>query len=413
MIRDPELIKEFTVKQFDHLSDHKLFMDPENDTLLGNSVAMMKGEKWRDMRSTLSPIFTSSKMKQMFELIVDYANEVIPFLEGEARSGKHLQHEMREFFSRTGIDIIATCAFGLKVNSFENPNNEVFLTNSKIFKFDRLSAALRLTLSRMMPGLMKRLGFELFEYKVKKFFQSTVLGTMKIRKEKNIVRHDMINLMMQARTGHLRYDEGSQKETDGFATVQESDYGKGRVKREWSDDEIVAQCFGFFLGGFDTTSNTLQFLTYELAVHPEIQQKLYEEICSVSANLKDNRLTYELLQRMKYMDQVMCEVLRKWSAIIVTDRLCVKNFTHVNGERTLNIEKGMLFWLPIHAIHRDPKYWPEPEKFDPERFSDENKGNIKPYTYIPFSSGPRNCIGNTDSDFSIMCSELMDYYFLR
>lgn len=87
---------------------------------------------------------------------------------------------------------------------------------------------------------------------------------------------------------------------------------------------------------------------------------------------------------------------RKWPAGIFTDRVCVRPYTIQPvepDEKPLHLQKGDILWLPIFAMHRDPDYFPEPEKFDPERFSDENKDNIKPVSYIPFGSGPRNCIG--------------------
>jgi cytochrome P450 family 6 len=61
----------------------------------------------------------------------------------------------------------------------------------------------------------------------------------------------------------------------------------------------------------------------------------------------------------------------------------------------LKIEKGINVIMPVYGLHYDPDYFPDPYKFDPERFSDENKKNIKPYTYIPFGSGPRGCIGKS------------------
>ncbi|KAF2890585.1 hypothetical protein ILUMI_15588 [Ignelater luminosus] len=66
----------------------------------------------------------------------------------------------------------------------------------------------------------------------------------------------------------------------------------------------------------------------------------------------------------------------------------------MNGEKPVHLEKGDVLWLPIYGLHRDKQFYPNPDRFDPERFSDENKGSIYPYSYIPFGSGPRSCIGN-------------------
>lgn len=80
---------------------------------------------------------------------------------------------------------------------------------------------------------------------------------------------------------------------------------------------------------------------------------------------------------------------------VFTNRICTKNYScKIEGYENFLIEKGKSIWIPIFAIHNDPKYYPEPEKFDPERFSDENKRLIVPGAFLPFGLGPRNCIGD-------------------
>lgn len=118
------------------------------------------------------------------------------------------------------------------------------------------------------------------------------------------------------------------------------------------------------------------------------------EIVSTSEKLNGKRIDYETLQRMKYLDQVMCETLRKWPPAPTIDRLCVKEYALTDANnRKIHIEKGQYMWFSVYGIHHDAKYYPEPNKFDPERFSDENKRKIVPGTFIPFGVGPRNCIG--------------------
>ncbi|KAK9752526.1 Cytochrome P450 [Popillia japonica] len=113
---------------------------------------------------------------------------------------------------------------------------------------------------------------------------------------------------------------------------------------------------------------------------------------------------------MKYMDMIISETLRKWPGVTATDRVCSKPYTiqpsNLN-EEPVHLKPGDVIFVPINGIQRDPKYFPNPDVFDPERFSDENKGNIKPYTYMPFGLGPRNCIG---SRFAIL--ETKTIFFL-
>lgn len=122
-IRDPEIFKQITVKDFDHFEDRRAFVSDETDELFGNSLLSLHTEKWRQMRATLSPAFTGSKMRLMFELVSECADDVVKHFTKRAKNGEKINVEMKDFFSRYTNDVIATCAFGHKVNSFTEPEN--------------------------------------------------------------------------------------------------------------------------------------------------------------------------------------------------------------------------------------------------------------------------------------------------
>lgn len=145
---------------------------------------------------------------------------------------------------------------------------------------------------------------------------------------------------------------------------------------------------------FDTTSNLLQTLFFELAKNPEIQRELQAEIDDEASTLGDKPISYESLHKMKFLDMVISETLRKWPPAPFMDRECTKDYELDLGNRTkFTIKKGQIVNLPFFALQRDERYFPNPEKFDPHRFSDENKDSIVPGSYNPFGSGPRVCIG--------------------
>lgn len=166
----------------------------------------------------------------------------------------------------------------------------------------------------------------------------------------------------------------------------------------------------FFLAGFNAGSASTAFMAHELTVNPYIQQRLYEEIRSVHEKLAGRPLTSEVLHQMKYLDMVVSETLRMWPVSPAMERFVNKPYVieHPNGSR-LRLEVGDGVWIPTLAIHRDPKYFPIPDTFDPERFSDANKHNIQPGTYMPFGIGPRNCIG---SRFALMEMKSVFVYLL-
>lgn len=394
IIRDPEVVKQIGVKDFDYFEDHPQFLDESIDKLWGNSLLLMTGEKWRQMRATLSPAFTGSKMRSLFEFVAECGDGVVKHFVDKIEHGERINVEMKDLFSRYTTDVIASCAYGLKIDSLAEPDNEFYVNGLKIFNFTSFKVLIKVLIISQMPAVAKWFGIEFTEPKVAKIFRNTILDTMEIRKKNNIYRPDMINILMEIREGTLKHQAGEkERDKEGFATVEESDVGKVIVKRDWNDDEILAQCFIFFAGGSETTSTALTFASYELAANPDIQQKLYEEILETNEKLGGKRITYDVLQKMKYLDQVVCEVLRKWPPLPNADRVCVKNYVYNDNNFKFEVEKGTNVFIPFYGMHHDPKYFPEPERFNPERFNDENKGTIMPTTYLPFSIGPRNCIG--------------------
>ncbi|XP_055326850.1 uncharacterized protein LOC129580438 [Sitodiplosis mosellana] len=411
-IRDPDAYRRIAIKDFDHFEDHRVFVDEKMDDLFGNSLISMHGEKWRQMRATLSPAFTGSKMRQMFELVSECADEIVKHFTKQAAKGEEINIEMKDFFSRYTNDVIATCAFGIKVNSFDNPDNEFFQTAKKLLNFGGIWRTFKLFIIFIMPKVASKFNFKFFDDSITGLFKSIIFDTMAMRQNNNIYRPDLINMLMRVREGKQLDQQTEEKLKDnveGFATVEESDVGKANVTQKWKDNELIAQCFLFFIAGFDTSSSALTFCAYELVANPDIQQKLYEEIDEVNEQLEGRRVTYDVLQKMIYMDQVVSETLRKWPIAVQTDRLCVRDYVYDDGERKFTIEKGSNILFSIYAVHHDPKYYKQPEKFDPARFSDENKHNIVPGTYTPFGIGPRNCIG---SRFALMELKAILYYLL-
>ncbi|XP_058837427.1 probable cytochrome P450 9f2 [Topomyia yanbarensis] len=419
MLRDADAIKKIGVKDFDFFMDHTPTMtngaaDGEigGESLFGNSLFALRGQKWRDMRSTLSPAFTGSKMRHMFELVANCARSMVDFYTSEAKAGKTLEFEMKDTFSRFGNDVIATVAFGIEVNSLKDRDNEFYLKGKQMLNFQSIMVLVKFLLMRGMPRLTQKLGLDFIDSNLAGYFKQMIIENMKQREVHKIVRNDMINMLMEVRKGSLKHLKDEQDLKDaGFATVEESSVGKTTHTRIWTENELIAQCFLFFLAGFDTVSTAMTFLTYELTINPDVQNRLYEEIERTNQSLNGAPLSYEILQKMEYMDMVVSEALRKWPPAVVSDRFCTKDYLYDDGAGTrFTIEKDQTIWIPTIAIHNDPKYYPNPEKFDPERFNEANRSKIDAGAYLPFGVGPRNCIG---SRLALMEVKLIVYYLLK
>lgn len=135
------------------------------------------------------------------------------------------------------------------------------------------------------------------------------------------------------------------------------------------------------ISGFETSSSLSVFTMYELALNPDIQKRLRQEIKS---GIEENggKLSYDVLFGLKYLDMVVNETLRKYPPAFIITRNSTKDFKIPGTEMIIPAKTDIN--INVLSIHRDPEYYPDPDKFDPERFMPENVRNRKPFTFIPF-----------------------------
>lgn len=221
VIRDPELIKRITIKDFDHFVNHHFFVSEDSDPMFGRSMFIMRDQRWRDMRTTLSPAFTGRKMRLMFSLIGEVSETFSAFLKTDLRNGE-TECNVQDLFARFSIDAIASTAFGLNVNSVKDTDNEFYKFGMSLGNFN-LMTLLKLFAVFAAPKLARFFNVSLFSKKDQQFFRNIVMSTIKYREENNVVRNDMINLLIEAKRGTLaQAEEGPDGVDDmGFATVEE------------------------------------------------------------------------------------------------------------------------------------------------------------------------------------------------
>lgn len=155
----------------------------------------------------------------------------------------------------------------------------------------------------------------------------------------------------------------------------------------------------------------MQAICHELSIHTDIQNTLINEVDEVQNNLNGRKISYEEVNGMKFLDQVISEALRKWPSFRITSRECTKEYVLKDDDtgKSYVIKKGAEIIFPIGALHNDPSYFRNPEKFDPSRFSDENKPKIIPGSYIPFGYGQRQCVG---SRYATLDTKMMMFHIL-
>ncbi|XP_005750270.1 cytochrome P450 3A40-like [Pundamilia nyererei] len=300
----------------------------------------------------------------MFDIMKQHSAVLISSMKKKADKDEPL--ELKEFFGPYSMDVVTSTAFSVDIDSLNNPSDP-FVTNiKKMLKFDFFNPIfLTVAFFPFMVPILEKLEFSFFPASVTDFFYAA-LQKIKIDREgsKQKTRVDFLQLMIDSQQNN------NSKQDKGL-----------------TDHEILSQAMIFLFAGYETTSSSLTFLSYNLATNPQVMKKLQEEVDATFPNKAP--IQYQELMQMEYLDCVINESLRLFPIASRLERVA-KASVEING---FVIPKGMVVVVPTWPMHRDPEIWPEPEKFKPERFSKENKETIDPYSYMPFGAGPRNCIG--------------------
>lgn len=183
------------------------------------------------------------------------------------------------------------------------------------------------------------------------------------------------------------------------------------VDSSLTDDDIREETDTFMFEGHDTTSMGISWSLYLIALHTDVQAKIQQELDSVLTEDLRSDITMETLKELKYLDRVLKECQRVYPPVPVIGRAVTGN-TEIGGYTAPEDSDIDIF---IYALHRDPEVFPDPEVFNPDRFLPEDSSRRNPYAYVPFSAGPRNCIGQrfASMEVKIIIATILRQYQLR
>ncbi|XP_040009490.1 cytochrome P450 3A40-like isoform X2 [Xiphias gladius] len=335
---------------------------------LKDAVSVVEDEQWKRIRSVLSPSFTSGRLREMYSIMLKHSSNLIKSLQKKAEADEVI--EVKDVFGPYSMDIVTSTAFSVDIDSINHPSDPFVANIKRLVKFNFLNPLMIvIILFPFMGPVFEMMNVSFFPAEVMNFFYN-FLKKIKSERNKNNCkkRVDFMQLMVESQISEKNQDDTSSQ--------------KGLT-----DHEILSQAMIFIFAGYETSSSTLAFIAYNLATHPHIQKTLQEEIDETFP--EKGQPTCEALMHMEYLDMVINESMRLYPVITRLERKS-KASVEVNG---VTIPKETVIFIPVYTLHRDPVLWPEPEAFKPERFSKENKDNIDPYAFLPFGSGPRNCIG--------------------
>ncbi|XP_039616763.1 thromboxane-A synthase isoform X2 [Polypterus senegalus] len=389
VVSDPDMIKQILVKDFSNFPNRMHFRMTTKP--LSESIILLRDERWKKVRSVLTPTFSAAKMKEMVPLINIAADTLVENLKVYADSGQSFNiHKCLGCFT---MDVIASVAFGTQVNSQKNPENPFVKHAQTFFSFTFFRPLAMILIA--FPFLISPLIWIVPNKRrdnLNNFFISFIKNIIKERDNQspNERRRDFLQLMLDARNStecaSLENFDLVHHTDDISGDVQTTTASKKVQKTTLTENEIMGQGFIFLLAGYETTSSTLAFACYMLAIYQDCQKMVIKEVDDFFS--RHEVLDYNNVQELPYLDQVISETLRLFPPGFRFARDASRDCV-VNGQF---IPRGVTIEIPAGYIHYNPEYWPEPEKFIPERFTQEAKAKRHPFTYLPFGAGPRSCI---------------------
>ena len=380
VIKDPDLIRQITIKDFEHFVDRnpKSMMKltgNQTDKIWMKQMSNASGEEWKNLRSTFTPIFTAGSMKAMMVFIQESCRHLIKAMDTFAE--KNEDFEAKDCLGKYSMDTIASCAFGVDSQSFTN-DKSLFVEYAKSIFTQDVSQGLKMLMSLILPfGLGAKIlgatGKSVFSKVVEtNFFCDVLKESLKLRRESHQRRNDLVDLMLDAIKGDL--DAADDKDEEQFE--KDAKLKHTAKKGTFDEFEIVATAMVFLVAGYDTTGTTLANCCYDLSKNPDVQDRLRAEIEDVCDGDTDEEITYDQVQSMTYLDQVLSETLRLHTPVAMLQRAVTKRYLVPNTD--LVLEEGMSAWINIMAVHMDPKHYETPEVYNPDHFSKEAKAKRHP-----------------------------------
>jgi cytochrome P450 family 6 len=294
----------------------------------------------------------------MFDTILDISEKFMTTVESESSEvGESV--EIKEIMARFTCDVIGSIAFGIECNSLKDKNSKFYeMAIKSMDSFDFIQRLILMGHKRIARALRMKLT----PSDVSDFYMDVVKSIVDYRSQiKNVDQPDLMNILINM------------------------------MKSEnLSMEQVTAQSFFYFVAGYETSSTALTFCIYELSQNQELQEKARVEASQCSLK-HHGKLTYEAISEMDFIEKIIKETLRKWPPSVSIQREVSSDYKVPNSNIVL--EKGTAVVVPVYGFHHDPKIYPDPEKFDPSRFNDDQVEKRHQCSWLPFGGGNRGCPG--------------------
>lgn len=421
-ICDPEVARQICIKDFSKFPDH------ENDCPITeyqkNFVFFMSGERWKRVRTLMTPGFTSGKTKRMFKLTQNCSEDLLNALDesiAKAPSDQGAIVNGGDIFGLYSLASIAAGCYGLRLDWFGATNIMTASSRNPLVAAVAVGLFHLSTWRVLFVSIMPRFIIDLIGFTIQNasdFIPLANVAKQLIEKRRSSDRakyDDYLKYLVDARLGdQVEFDgtEDNQSHHIGAAKQSLVDDQKeilnGTLNNEsetslsqngndansdnskLTDKELISAVMFLLAAGLEASANTITNTTYLLAFNQDIQEKLYKELKKI-VEPETGKFAYEALTSCHYLDAVVSESMRMLPPVITMDR--VANSDQVIEKYNLLVKKGTKINIMARSMMNDPDYWTEPEKFNPDRFMPGEREKIVPGSYCPFGLGPRHCLG--------------------
>ncbi|XP_028376832.1 cytochrome P450 4F2 isoform X1 [Phyllostomus discolor] len=341
---------------------------------LGDGLLLSAGDKWSRHRRMLTPAFHFNILKpymKIFSKSTDIMHDKWQRLASEGNT----RLDMFEHISLMTLDSLQKCVFGFDSNCQEKPS-------------EYIAAILELS------ALVTKRHDQLFLYW--DFLYHLTPEGRRFRRACRLV-HDFTDAVIQERRRTLP-DQGVDDFLEAKTKTKTLDFidvlllSKDEDGKRLSDEDIRAEADTFMFEGHDTTASGLSWALYNLARHPEYQERCRQEVQQLLGDREPKEIEWEDLAQLPFLTMCIKESLRLHPPVTAISRCCTQDIMLPDGRV---VPKGVICVISIFGTHHNPTVWPDPEVYNPFRFDPETAQERSPLAFLPFSAGPRNCIGQT------------------
>ncbi|XP_065365616.1 probable cytochrome P450 4d14 [Calliphora vicina] len=361
------------------VSTHKAFFYDQLSIWLGDGLLLSKGNKWQKRRKIFIPTFNIKILEQFVDIFDQQSHVMVDNLRDRANGETVI--DILPVACSTSLDILLETAMGVKMSA-QSAHGIAYM--------EALKSLSHIATERFLKPLLHfDCTFKLISFKMYRTLKKNV--QMLHGFTEKVINERRAELLKSITDGYFKRNEnecdelGIRKRMTFLDVLLQANIDGQPLTNEDIREEVDT----FTFGGHDTITYAISFTLYLISRHPEVQQKAFAEVLKIIGPDKSKPVSMRELQELKYLECVIKESLRLYPPAPVIGRKTEEDYKI--GDHIIPSNTNVM--LLIYAVCRDPDYFSRPNDFLPERFASVNGEKINPYTFLPFSAGPRNCLG--------------------